>query len=80
MVVRACAGQGRRAGESGQPQSQLRGLLADIVPLIGAYRPTEVVAYLMHWTALHQSIVQPGSDDREHLRRQELAQVGFWLK
>ncbi|MGL9773707.1 MAG: CHAD domain-containing protein [Sodalis sp. (in: enterobacteria)] len=37
--------------------------------LSGAYRPTEVVACLMHWTALHQSIVQPGSDDREHLRR-----------
>lgn len=48
--------------------------------LSGAYRPPEVVAYLMHWTALHQSIVQPGSDDREHLRRQALAQVGFWLK
>ena len=25
--------------------------------LSGAYRPTEVVAYLMHWKALHQSIV-----------------------
>ncbi|CAJ0997709.1 Inorganic triphosphatase [Sodalis praecaptivus] len=48
--------------------------------LSGAYRPTEVVAYLMHWKALHQSIVQQGPEDREHLRRQALAQVGFWLK
>lgn len=46
--------------------------------LSGAYASTSVVAYLMHWKALQQAIAQPGDDDLEHLRRQALADAGFW--
>ncbi|NDL63605.1 CYTH domain-containing protein [Acerihabitans arboris] len=47
--------------------------------LSGAYPVKKVLSYILHWQALQQAIMLPGTNDVEVMRRQALAQTGFWL-
>jgi triphosphatase len=44
----------------------------------GAYPANKALSYILHWQALEHAIAHPGVNDAEHMRRQALAQSGFW--
>lgn len=44
----------------------------------GAYPANKALSYILHWQALEHAIARPGVNDVEHMRRQALAQAGFW--
>ncbi|WP_413729386.1 inorganic triphosphatase [Sodalis sp. RH22] len=46
--------------------------------LSGAYPVKKVLSYILHWQALQQAIILPGTNNLEHMRRQALTQPGFW--
>ncbi|WP_213990792.1 inorganic triphosphatase [Sodalis sp. dw_96] len=46
--------------------------------LSGAYPTQKVLSYILHWQALEQAILLPGTNDVEHMRRQAVTQPGFW--
>ncbi|XBS69303.1 hypothetical protein ABK905_23150 [Acerihabitans sp. KWT182] len=46
--------------------------------LSGAYPAKKVLSYILHWQALEQAILLPGTNDVEHMRRQAVTQPGFW--
>lgn len=46
--------------------------------LSGAYPVNKVLSYILHWQALQQAIILPGTNDVEVMRRQALTQPGFW--
>lgn len=46
--------------------------------LAGAYPVNQVLSYILHWQALQQAILLPGTNDLEIMRRQAITQSGFW--
>ncbi|WP_410013420.1 inorganic triphosphatase [Sodalis sp. C49] len=46
--------------------------------LSGAYPVKKVLSYILHWQALQQAIILPGTNNLEHMRRQALTQPSFW--
>lgn len=46
--------------------------------LSGAYPVKKVLSYILHWQALQQAIILPGTNDVETMRRQALTQQSFW--
>jgi len=46
--------------------------------LSGSYPTKKVLSYILHWQALEQAILLPGTNDVEHMRRQAIIQSGFW--
>ena len=47
--------------------------------LSGAYPAKKTLSYILHWQALQQAILLPGTNDVEFMRRQALNQSGFWI-
>ncbi len=46
--------------------------------LSGFYSVNQVLTYILHWQALQQAILLPGTNDVEFMRRQAVTQSGFW--
>ncbi|TKI04908.1 CYTH domain-containing protein [Martelella alba] len=77
--LRVAFGRTLSPEEYSQQLPRLERIIMAFHLLSGAYPTNKALSYILHWQALEQAILLPGTNDVEYMRRQALSQSGFWL-